>query len=519
MPKHLRFPERAIAQVCRVSDGSPVGLAFAVAPRHLVTCAHVVNAALDRAQQEPPPPVPAKLLLTFPYGGKPEDQPERRATVSHWLPERGSFDLNDIAVLALKEDLPVGVPVLSIAKGDPRGRVQMWGPSPDRSNGGFVTGTLMGEADKVRRLVEEERRGVFQVGPGFSGGPAWQVSSDRIVGVVQACGPDDKDTDVYVLGPQLIPEAILPHDRPARLPPMWRRWRTRMAIALVSVIVAITAIVFLLQDQHGACRAEESSSPKDYLKGKVYIGVNGRTPGWSLAPEGSNNQQWSGFDVALARFFADRHKFTPHFVSLKPGERENALESCDVDLVLASYSITPEREQRVDFAGPYFLDRSGLLYSRAKFGKQKDQSSIGVSQVCATSKTTANDYLKSGAVIEESLPACMALYDDPYHPVLAVVTDETILAAYAKARGKHDTAMPAIWVGEEYPINQEAYGVGLPNQTPALCAAINADIRDFMEKAWESTFDSHLASSQSMSGHAPTGIPSWLVSRGWNGCR
>jgi len=125
-------PERAIARLMR--DGRPVGLAFPVDERHLVTCAHVVNAALGR---------PALS----------------QCTVAGWLPERSDFDRNDVAILRLSVELPEGAGPLVLAGGDPTGEVQMWGPSADRSTPGHVTGRLMGEVEDGRWQVDQRLQG------------------------------------------------------------------------------------------------------------------------------------------------------------------------------------------------------------------------------------------------------------------------------------------------------------------------------------------------------------------------
>ena len=43
--------------------------------------------------------------------------------------------------------------------------------------------------------------------------------------------------------------------------------------------------------------------------------------------------------------------------------REQVLESNTVDTVIATYSITPERAERVAFAGPYYSSQAGILVS------------------------------------------------------------------------------------------------------------------------------------------------------------
>lgn len=234
-------PEHAIARVLK-SAGQPVGLAFAVGPDLLVTCAHVINAALRRPERESSRPDAVSLLVDFPFGrveshrsarrhapreGDParasaspsavspaapvttQTAPMRRATVLEWLPGQGPFDLSDIAVLQLPERIPAGVTPIPLAgTDDPRGEVQMWGPSPERAFGGHVSGDLQGAVDTSRLQIDQHLRGVFRVEPGFSGGPVWLRSDGTLAGVLHAAGSDDDATDAYVLSVKVIRAAL-----------------------------------------------------------------------------------------------------------------------------------------------------------------------------------------------------------------------------------------------------------------------------------------------------------------------
>ena len=206
-------PEAGIARVLRLSDSGdwrPVGLAFVIAERLLVTCAHVLNNAWGRQERDasPPPPGPT-VTLDFPFGGAPGDRPVRIATVQHWLPHgedalapdeaRDRFDLTDIAVLRLQEERPAGVPILTLADDAPRGPVLLWGQVPERPQGGLVKGELLGRADHARLHVNQRSEGVFRVQPGFSGGPAWHPETGHVVGIVQAVGVGQEAVDVFVL--------------------------------------------------------------------------------------------------------------------------------------------------------------------------------------------------------------------------------------------------------------------------------------------------------------------------------
>lgn len=139
--------EYAICEILR--DGRPVGLGFAVGSSQVLTCAHVVNAALGRGTVEAADPGAANLSLRFPIGpgsGAGGSVAVRTASVVEWLPVvGGEFALDDLALLELAEPVPERIPVPAGVRHRPPMPVQMWGPQDRRPDGGHVLGELLGE--------------------------------------------------------------------------------------------------------------------------------------------------------------------------------------------------------------------------------------------------------------------------------------------------------------------------------------------------------------------------------------
>src|SRR5699024_1630185 len=93
---------------------------------------------------------------------------------------------------------------------------------------------------------------------------------------------------------------------------------------------------------------------------ELRIGIKFDQPGLGLR-EGS---EYTGFDVEIAKAVAaqlgvDEGNIT--WVEAPSAQRETLLETDQVDLIFATYSITDARKERVSFAGPYFIAGQGLL--------------------------------------------------------------------------------------------------------------------------------------------------------------
>ena len=92
--------------------------------------------------------------------------------------------------------------------------------------------------------------------------------------------------------------------------------------------------------------------------GKVVIGVKFDQPGLGLK-EGNDN---TGFDVEVARYVAKELGYTEvEFKESPSAQRETLLQSDQVKMIFATYSITDDRKQKVSFGGPYFIAGQDLL--------------------------------------------------------------------------------------------------------------------------------------------------------------
>lgn len=71
-----------------------------------------------------------------------------------------------------------------------------------------------------------------------------------------------------------------------------------------------------------------------------------------------------GFEVDIAKAVAGELLGDPEkieFVKVAPDNRLETLEEGKADLVISQLTITPDREERVDFSIPYFVGREAIL--------------------------------------------------------------------------------------------------------------------------------------------------------------
>lgn len=74
--------------------------------------------------------------------------------------------------------------------------------------------------------------------------------------------------------------------------------------------------------------------------------------------------EMEGFEVEIAKAVAGELLGDPgrvEFVKVAPDNRLETLEEGKADLVISQLTITPDREERVDFSIPYFVGREAIL--------------------------------------------------------------------------------------------------------------------------------------------------------------
>lgn len=94
---------------------------------------------------------------------------------------------------------------------------------------------------------------------------------------------------------------------------------------------------------------------------KVVVGIKFDQPGLGLKqPDGT----YAGFDVDVAKYVAKELGVPESGITFKEAqsaERENLIQKGEVDFIVATYSITDARKQKVNFGGPYFVAHQDLL--------------------------------------------------------------------------------------------------------------------------------------------------------------
>lgn len=182
-----------------------------------------------------------------------------------------------------------------------------------------------------------------------------------------------------------------------------------------------------------------------------------------------------GFDAGLAQLITryilgDETKFK--FTQVTSSTREQVLINDQVDMVLATYSITPARAEKITFAGPYYTSQAGVLVKASNQTIQSHDDLAGkkvATQAGSTGPAILAQYAPK-ALVQEFQTHQEALDALRQGRVDAYVTDYTLLLN-ALSLGTGDTRLAGAPFGKEDP-----YGIGLPKGSDGV-AFVNAFLK------------------------------------------
>ncbi|MER5965344.1 bifunctional serine/threonine-protein kinase/glutamate ABC transporter substrate-binding protein [Streptomyces sp. NPDC002057] len=193
---------------------------------------------------------------------------------------------------------------------------------------------------------------------------------------------------------------------------------------------------------------------------RITIGVKSDQPGlgWKR-PDGT----YTGLDVDVATYLARALGHGPADIAWKEvrsSTRESLLANGDVDLVVATYTMTAQRKTRVGFAGPYFTAHQDVLLA-ADDTSVRNPADLNGKKVCGATGSTGVLAIRTRlapraeVVTYDSHARCVdALASGT---VDAVTTDDALLAGYAAQDGYKGRFRLA-----GFRVSEEPYGIGVP---------------------------------------------------------
>jgi polar amino acid transport system substrate-binding protein len=218
-------------------------------------------------------------------------------------------------------------------------------------------------------------------------------------------------------------------------------------------------------------------------RGYLIVGVNRDAQGFSFRDE---NLRLQGFEVDIVRdiaeaIFGDRERVV--FRQLSIADRLKIAKSGEVDLVVATATITCKRREEVDFSAAYFETGQRVLVNRGS--GFTDLASLTGHPICAPRGSTGLETIQAATlklipVSASATTDCLALLQ--LGKVDAVCTNDALLAHMIAQDPRTEIVGPQL--------SHESYGVAINKNTPDLGRFVNAVLeRRAQDGRWRASYE------------------------------
>lgn len=234
-----------------------------------------------------------------------------------------------------------------------------------------------------------------------------------------------------------------------------RSWAALFAVAFVATLVPTAALA-------------DSSLAAIKSRGTIKIGVKYDNPGFGYLTPGQSEPQ--GFEIDLAHEITKRLLGDPNkvqFTQVLSANRIPQVQNGDIDMFIATATITPPRLEQINFSNVYYsAGQSLLVKSSSPIKSYKD---LGGKSVCTAKGSTPEQ------TIHKLVPTAEVQTFDGYAPCYqallagrtdAITTDNTILLGFYDQDPKNLKMVGGLFTFEPY-------GIGIAKGNDSLTKAVN----------------------------------------------
>ena len=156
-------------------------------------------------------------------------------------------------------------------------------------------------------------------------------------------------------------------------------------------------MIFILSGCGGGQDSNNVNSPN--YKGTLVIGLDDE-----YAPFGfrDKNGELIGFDIDLANEAAKRMGVKLEFKPINWNNKENELDSGQIDIIWNGLDITPERQERILYSKPYMDNRQILLAKKSANFKFTSEYDLAEKIVGTQAGSNSEDYIAENKTLLDS---------------------------------------------------------------------------------------------------------------------
>ena len=144
-------------------------------------------------------------------------------------------------------------------------------------------------------------------------------------------------------------------------------------------------------------------------KGELIVGTSGQQPPMTVT---AKSGELIGLDIDIAKAMAEGLGVDVKFVTLPFPELLPALETGKVDMVISGMTITPLRNRKVAFVGPYYVSGKGILAIEKRFAELQDANGLNAPEVTVATLKNSTSQKFAETLMPKAKLVLTASYDE-----------------------------------------------------------------------------------------------------------
>ncbi len=256
----------------------------------------------------------------------------------------------------------------------------------------------------------------------------------------------------------------------------------RKARSFVTWGVAVGLMMSMWGQALGAGESTKVSPVLDRIMAKkeLTVGTAASMPPLNMT---TKDGEVIGLEIDLARSFANAMEVKLTLSRMHFNELLPALEKGQVDMVLSGVTMTPQRNLKVAFVGPYFASGKSIVTKKKNVESVDELTKMNnPDKVLVALKGSTSQMF-----VEKLIPRAKLLLADDYDQAVASVRDDKAVAMVAD----YPICMVSVYrypdagfITLNKPISYEPIGVALPANDPLLVNWVQNSL-NFLDKTGE----------------------------------
>jgi polar amino acid transport system substrate-binding protein len=248
------------------------------------------------------------------------------------------------------------------------------------------------------------------------------------------------------------------------------------AVVFIAIIIAFLFASGCISAPADPVPSAKTPGPQ-HARLQYVIGVDSDYPPFSYRDRAGN---LTGFDIESARWIADRQGFNVEFVAVPWDRIIPALKAGSIDMIYSGMTITPGREQDVNFTRSYYTANLSIAIRQGSRITMEDLYS-GRFRIGAQAGSTGAAWAEENLVLPKKMPAANLVLFPDISTLTRSLANGTIDASIHDSPAQWQaTAGTSLTLMGDIP-TQEHYAVAVRKTDPELLILMDDGLRQLME--------------------------------------